>query len=256
MILIFAFLIFFIVLLYYAFKYRNPYKFVMYIGKKGSGKTTMIVKLALRYLKRGRTVYSTVPVPGCYFVEPYRLGVDYIPPDSVILIDEVGMVWDNRNFKEFSKANRDYFKLQRHYKHTVYAFSQAFDIDIKLRNLTDELYIMRSFCNCMSLARRVLRRITILSASDHGSATGESRIVDDLKYDSLLFFWCGSLQLTWLPKYSKYFNSFDVPDLPRVDHVLYPSILPSKPFLPVLDRFSDSWSKSLSRLRRRRQSEI
>lgn len=241
------------VLLFYAFKYRNPYRFRMYIGKKGSGKTTMIVKLALKYQKKGMKVYSTVPVPGCYFIEPYRLGVDYIPPNSVILIDEVGMVWDNRNFKEFSKANRDYFKLQRHYKHIVYAFSQAFDIDIKLRNLTDELYIMRSFCNCMSLARKVLRRITILSASREGQATGESRIVDDLKYDSLLFFWCGAIQFTWLPKYAKYFDSYDVPELPVVEHQLYPGFK-SVPFMERLrisfSGVGDRWCTYLGKLRR------
>ena len=82
--LIFLSLVFIGVLLFYAFKYRNPYRFRMYIGKKGSGKTTMIVKLALKYQKKGMRVYSTVPVPGCYFIEPYRLGVDYIPPNRLV----------------------------------------------------------------------------------------------------------------------------------------------------------------------------
>ena len=33
---------------YHLIKYRNPYKLIMVIGKKGSGKTTLMVKLSLK----------------------------------------------------------------------------------------------------------------------------------------------------------------------------------------------------------------
>ena len=54
------------VIVVYGYLYRNPYKLIMVFGKKGSGKTTLIAKLTYKYLKKGRPVYSTVPIPGAY----------------------------------------------------------------------------------------------------------------------------------------------------------------------------------------------
>ena len=38
---------------YHVIKYRNPYKLYMVFGKKGSGKTTYMTKLAITYQKKG-----------------------------------------------------------------------------------------------------------------------------------------------------------------------------------------------------------
>ena len=62
----------------------------MVFGKKGSGKTTYLTKTCLKYLKKGRPVYSTVPIPGAYYFNPEDIGFYSIPSESVILIDEVG----------------------------------------------------------------------------------------------------------------------------------------------------------------------
>ena len=48
------------------------------------------------------------------------IGFKQIPPNSVLLVDEVGMIWDNRQFKNFKPEVRDWFKLQRHYRVKVY----------------------------------------------------------------------------------------------------------------------------------------
>jgi len=185
----------------------------MIFGKKGSGKTTYLTKLTMRYLKLGRPVYCTVEIPGAIMFEPTLLGFIHIPPEAVILVDEVGLIWNSRDFKSFKKEYRTYFKYQRQYRHTVYLFSQAFDIDKAIRDLTDAMYLMRSYFSVYSVARRINRKITILSASSAGGQ-GESRIVDDLAFDSLLLFWAGSIKITWIPKYAKYFKSFDPPPLP------------------------------------------
>ncbi|WP_024346641.1 zonular occludens toxin domain-containing protein [Lacrimispora indolis] len=216
---------------YYAYKFRNPYKLIMIFGKKGSGKTTFLTKLTLMYLKKNRPVYSTTEVPGAILFNPKDLGFIHIPENAVILIDEVGLVWNNRDFKSFKKEYREYFKMQRQYKHTVYLFSQAFDIDKSLRELTDAMYLMRSYFGVYSVARRINRKITIVSASSAGGA-GESRIVDDLAFDSLLLFWAGSIKLTWIPKYAQYFKSFNPPPLPDSGEFRYCPIPP----LPYTNR--------------------
>lgn len=205
---------------YYAYKFRNPYKLIMIFGKKGSGKTTFLTKLTMKYLRLGRPVYCTVEIPGAIIFNPTDLGFIHIPENAVILIDEVGLIWNNRDFKSFKKEYREYFKMQRQYKHTVYLFSQAFDIDKSLRELTDAMYLMRSYFSVYSVARRINRTITIVSASSAGGA-GESRIVDDLAFDSLLLFWAGSIKVTWIPKYAKYFKSFNPRPLPDKGEFIY-----------------------------------
>lgn len=197
----------FLVLMIYHYatrKYLNPYKLTMIFGKKGSGKTTLLTKLALQYQKKGLPVFSTEEIPGCYLVAPEEIGYIEFPENSVLLIDEVGMVWDNRNFKNFKPEVRDWFKLQRHRKVRVYLFSQTFDVDKKIRDLTDDMYLVEKKFRVFSYSKRILKR-TVLNQS---TAESPSKLDEDLVFDSLLLFWCGSRKFTFIPKYAKYFDSF------------------------------------------------
>lgn len=196
-----------------AYRYRNPYKLIMVFGKKGSGKSTLLTKLALKYQKAGRPVYANTAVPGCYLINALDVGFFDIPKNAVIFIDEASMYWDNRNFKNFKKEYQDYFRYQRQYRHTVYLFSQSFDVDKKLRDLCDQMYLVKCYLNVFSVARRVNKTITIVHADSGG--TGESHIADDLAFDSLFFFWAGSVRITWIPKYTKFFKSYNPPPLPE-----------------------------------------
>lgn len=202
--LLFGFISFCLVYHFLTRKYLNPYKLVMVFGKKGSGKSTLLTKLALQYQKKNIPVFSTERIPGCYLITPEDIGYTEIPENSVILIDEVGMVWDNRNFKKFDTNVRDWFKLQRHRKICVYLFSQTFDVDKKIRDLTDEMYLIEKKFRVFSYAKRILKK-TVLNQS---TAESPSKLDEDLCFDSLLFFWCGSRKFTFIPKYARYFDSF------------------------------------------------
>lgn len=192
-------------------KYLNPYKLIFIFGKKGSGKSTLLTKYALDYMKKGWNVYSTEHCPGTYQISYQDIGVKKIPPNSVVIVDEVGMIWDSRNFKNFPTYVRDYFKLQRHYKHVVILASQTFDVDKKIRDLADEMYLVNKRFRVFSYAKKILRK-TVLVESKY-SKDGDSKISEDLEFDSLLFFWAGSRKFTFIPKYIKYFDSFKVPEL-------------------------------------------
>ena len=184
-------------------KYLNPYKLIMIFGKKGSGKTTTLTKIAITNIRKGRKVYSTVKIPGTYFFRVEQIGRFTFEPDSIVLIDEVGMVWDNRDYGSFKPEVRDFFKLQRQYKLTVYLFSQAFDIDKKLRDLTDEMYLLTNFARVFSVQRRILKRIAISNASSNSSGT--SSLVDDYKYDFIL----GGIKIVYIPRWTSFFKSYD-----------------------------------------------
>lgn len=192
-------------------QYINPYKLYMVFGKKGSGKSTLLVRLAVKHIKKGWTVYSTedIAVPGVRKFNVEDIGRKSFDSDSLVLIDEVGMIWDNRNFKSFAEEVRDWFKLQRHYKCKVYLFSQTFDIDKKLRDLTDGLYLCSTKLRVFSWAKRIHRSVT-LTKSD---ADRESRISEDLEFDSILSWPFGGRILTFIPRYAQYFDSHIVPEL-------------------------------------------
>lgn len=195
----------------------------MVFGKKGSGKTTFLAKTAYRYLKKGRPVYSTEKIPGVIRFKVEEIGFITFPEDAVILIDEVGMIWDNRNFKTFKPEVRDYFKYQRHEKHIVYLFSQTFDIDIKLRNLTDCMYLCTCKFGWLSIARKIKRSITLV----HPQGDAESRIADDLEFEPILWslFGARTCIFTFIPHWVPLFDSHEKLGLPNV-HEIHPEFKP------------------------------
>lgn len=190
-------------------KYVNPYKLIMIFGKKGSGKTTNLTKLAIKHYKKGWTVYCTEHIPFTYYVPHELIGQVEFKENSLLLIDEVGMIYDNRDFKNFQNYVRDWFKLQRHRKVKVIMFSQTFDIDIKLRNLTDELYLVNNVFRVFSYAKKIDRNIIITKAN----AESPSTIADELNFVSVIWFWCGSRMITYIPKYTKYFDTYSADKL-------------------------------------------
>lgn len=201
---------------YFSIRFRNNYKLIMVFGRKGCGKTTYLTKLSFKYMSQRRPVYTSEYIPGTFHIEPKDVGRYWFPPESVLLIDEVGMVYDNRKYKDFADEVRDYYKLQRHYKNTVYLFSQNFDIDVKLRNLTDYMVMLHNYFNCISVGKKIILRQTIIRAT----GMSEAAIKDDLVL--MPFFFPGARVVTWIPKYHKYFNSFATPDLRRKDWKITP----------------------------------
>lgn len=196
-------------------KYLNPYKLIFIFGKKGSGKTTTLTKIALdviRNKKKGGKfgrVYSNVPLPGASLIEVADIGKYTFEPNSVVLLDEIGMVWDARDFSKFPKEVRDFFKYQRQYRLKVYLFSQTFDVDKKIRDLTDEMYLLTNFARVFSMQRRILKKIAIKQAAD-----GTSTLSEDYKFD-LPFF--GGIKLVFIPRYAAFYESFNPKQLAFIE---------------------------------------
>lgn len=189
----------------YSSRFSNPYKLIFLFGKKGTGKSTYMVKLMLQHLRRGWHVYTNmadVNIPGVRLFDVAGLTSCTPEPKSVLFIDEAGLIWDSRNFKSFDKGYTEFFKLQRKYHCKVVINSQSFDVDKKLRDLTDSMYLQTNIGNVIGISRPIVRKITLVEAT----GTSDSRIADNLRFDTI-FRW----QFTWLPRYFKYFDSFDAP---------------------------------------------
>ena len=207
----FCFLVIILIWHFSTKKYLNPYKLTMIFGKKGSGKSTLMVRMAYEYLALGWTVFCTERLDGCIHINYKDIGYKQIPPHSLLLVDEVGMIWDNRNFKDFKTEVRDWFKLQRHYKVKVVLFSQTFDIDKKLRDLTDDMFLCTNVLRIFSWAKRITRRVVLVKPGNDSPA----RIDEELAYDGLIWWPFGSRILTFIPHWAPYFDSHNCPELPE-----------------------------------------
>jgi hypothetical protein len=220
LLIVMALLVAFLAVFHFATrKYLNPYKLIFIFAKKGQGKSTLLTKMALHHLRKGWEVYSTEPIPGCHLISPEDIGYFEFPPHSLIVIDEIGMIWDNRNFKNFKPEVRDWFKLQRHRKCKVICASQSFDVDKKIRDLADDMFLLQKKFRVFSYGKRILKILDITEAT----GDSESRIVDNLKFDSILWFWAGSRTLTFIPVWTKYFNTFAAPELGHKDFPVIPA---------------------------------
>lgn len=193
-------------------KFANPWKLYMIFGKKGSGKSSYLIKLAYKYLKKGFIVYTNMAdcvIPGVRIINITHVG-EYVPcQHSLLLLDEVGMVWDSRDFKNFKTPVRDFFKLQRHYKVIVYLASQTFDVDKKIRDLCDGMMLCTNICTAFSLGRTITRRIVLTQSTSEA----ESRISENLAFTP---FW--TWKLTYIPRWTKGYDSFTVPPMPELPY--------------------------------------
>lgn len=141
-ILIIILLIIYIILFILNLKLKNPYKLYLILGNKGTGKTAYMTKLAYKYYKKGYSVFTNFGIfnniDNYYYLREY-------PKDSVIFIDETGLIHDNRQFKSFPQEAVEFFKYQRKRKLIVYLSSQSADVDKKIRDVVDYTILLRRF---------------------------------------------------------------------------------------------------------------
>ncbi len=123
-------------------------------GLPGSGKSLLLSYIAFRavsgkkinfhglYLSTAKydRVYTNFPCDGAYKLDFETLGkADY--KNCLMLIDEIQLFADSRNFKTFGDHLKYFFSMHRHDKIDIVYASQSFDnVDKRIRSLTDRLY--------------------------------------------------------------------------------------------------------------------
>lgn len=189
-----------------------------YFGLPGCGKSTFLAKLARQYIKQGYKVFvhEDSPVDGCYLFKWTDLG-RFDMSNSVILIDEISLKADNRDYKNLKDSVKQFFILHRHYHCDIIWFTQQYDgVDRKIRELTTCLYYIRS-AGMFSYAVRIDRFIWVHKE--------QKSILVGYKISSffrILFAWLnGSMKLCFRPLYYKYFDSFEAPPLHQKEFFFY-----------------------------------
>ena len=184
-----------------------------YFGVPGVGKTTFASKIAQNELKRiqkgkskYKNVYTNFYCKGCMKIEFSDLR-DNIVRDALIVFDELTLDADNRCFKDFPLAIRDYLVLHRHVGVDIVYLTQNYSaIDLKIRHLTQELwYMSRSVIPLLTeftYAKRIYRQINInentseLTLGYRFCNFLESLFVSNMKY-------------CFRRSYYKYFDSYE-----------------------------------------------
>lgn len=194
----------------------------VYYGAPGSGKSTLACLKARQALKQGIPVYSNVPIKDCYQLDELDIG-KYRIPSGLVIIDEAGVSYNNRDFKNHfvGKINKstgqferdkalEWYKKHRHEGCEVMLFSQEFeDFDAKLQGLSTRYFIVRKFPFKIPIVyTRELRKRPDLDEIQHKPIDSY-----DFKPFGTNFCWCPS---TW-----KYFDSFDKMDLPDKDWIIW-----------------------------------
>lgn len=190
-------------------RYVSPYTFTVVFGKKGAGKSCTMQKDLISHYKRGWTVYadSNTDLPFVKKIEASKLYDYSFERNSLICIDEVNLIWDNRDFKNFDKRIQAFFRQQRKYGIKVIAYSQTFDCDKKLRDLADYLAIQKKYARVFSTRRYYVKTPTILSAEE---ARDHAKICDDIVK---IPWWLGGLSVTFIPRYVRKYNTNEVKTL-------------------------------------------
>ena len=179
---------------------------VLYFANIGSGKTTYLSKLAIKELKKikkGKSKYkyvvSNAIISGVIYVPDIRkLMKAGALKDTLLLIDEGSIEYNNRK-QNLTELEITWFKLIRHYNCSTIVLSQSYDdIDITLRRLYTEIYILNRL-PWVTLIRPIKKYVGIDEVSN--------QIVDKYKF-KIPFTWRVFIR----PIYFKYFNSWWIPD--------------------------------------------
>lgn len=168
-------------------------------GLPGVGKSTVLAMYAKHGFKNYDRVYSNFYISGCYQLEWDKLGIENFH-DCLMLIDEISLYCDNRDWKSFSKDLLYFFKMHRHYGIDIIYCSQSYqDCDKKIRDITDEIYQITRFFFGFSRIREISKSFGV----------NQGRIEE--YYEPV-----GIGKFCYRRKYYHMFDSYDRKDLPPV----------------------------------------
>lgn len=129
--------------------FGHDYKSSMFIGIPGSGKSTLAAFMATQLRFQGVKVFANLDLYDTYeYSWKEDFGV-YDMDDSYIIVDEAALEDGlyNRDFKNNYKGTSDpkfeQLKKFRHSKIDISCFSQADDIDIKLKQMIENYYLLK-----------------------------------------------------------------------------------------------------------------
>ena len=131
-----------------------------YFGVPGCGKTTLAtmkarkinkqIKRDIKRVAKGKKkkckydyVLTNFECKDCYKINFTDIGI-YDIQNCAIVLDELTIDADNRDFKNFARSSVEGFIYHRHYFNDIFYYTQNFQaVDKKIRDLTHTLYFVK-----------------------------------------------------------------------------------------------------------------
>lgn len=193
-------------------KYIDKYNSVCMFGKKGVGKTSTLQKLVYMNRNKFDYIFSNIDLVGAIKIDGKKIGKEQFPPNSLVLIDEIGILFPSRDFKNFGLDRIEWFKKQRHNKVKLISCSQSYnDTDRQLRDLYDELWLLKKHFRVLTVAKQIMIDEDIANgyADENGSIQSGGTIVKKYSFGFKRIY-------VWLPHWIKLFDSFEMHYMPKL----------------------------------------
>lgn len=242
-------------------------RFLMLIGKPGCGKSTLLTQFAYEAFMQHKHVFSSEPisvlVPNpaiprllrlprlllkrikkgktenetdekirleSVVIDPKNLWRYQFPRGSVVLIDEIGVLFQNRRYKEFDERLVAHFKRYRHDHVTYIVASQSMDTDIVIRRVISEYWLLSKKMRIFTIAKRLVLTPRKFQGSPGNPSTIEDDMVEDPK---MVRFVTKGIKICFIPRWSKMFDSYEIPEdqkkLRDIDYTGIPVPYPYRP---------------------------
>lgn len=184
-----------------------------YIGLPRSGKTTMLA----RYLNNKGRLYDHIYISGekldneydfddsfVSYIHPYEIGSFSPIRNSLFILCEAGTYFNNRLINKIPTYCTNFFALHGHYQCDIVWDSQTADVDKKLRDRTERLYIVtKSFIRSFSHVVRIRHKIDV-NTQTHDLVEGY--YVPDTLFQKIVAFASG--RSFWVFR-NRYYGIFD-----------------------------------------------
>lgn len=183
-----------------------------YIGLPRCGKTTFACSLIKKALDEGRPVVANFNQSLCPVIDATQLGRFTPVRGSLVVLDEAGIDFNGRHFKDFSDYLIKWFKLHGHGGYTVVILSQFWDFDQTIKRIVEELWYMKRL-PFFTIHRKIIKRFD-LDSNSMGEPCFSYRWASFLRHILPFPFHQKGYGFTFRPLYYKYFNTSEFPPLP------------------------------------------
>lgn len=156
------------------------------VGRKRQGKSTILAMIARKAIAAGQTVYSNYPIDGAIKIpktttkdgktitDKRFLYGNPLLDNSIVLLDEVSNIWNNRSWGKWTEDDSDFFNYLGKNNTRLFMVVQYYDmVDLNVkRNLDATWFVERSIWPNTSIVECDLQDIRKV-------ANTQTRVLDD-----------------------------------------------------------------------------
>lgn len=199
-------------------KYDDAFtKSVLIMGQKGTGKSMLMCKMIHKYLKMGCYCYTTENIVLSPKYERFKDHLRYFsikdfgkfnfPPNSVIFIDEIMSLFNNRNYQSFPPEVTLYLTLNRKAVNRIVMFTQNFSsVDKVIRVLSEKVYLIHKYGRIFTIGRQIDKEQYLKDIEN--CKDSDSQLVERMSYRP--FYVRGAFIGCYIPAWIKCTRSYDI----------------------------------------------